>query len=211
MRLFGGAQAPKPVGPTPQEAIEKLRDAAKNLETRNAYLETKIAKETKEATELKRKGNKSGALLALKRRQLHQNEIRTNYGIMGNLETQVASIEAAATQLIALTAIMHGTQAMQQMNRTADIDKVEDILESIQEQMQLSEEIGNTLSTPMAGGADISDLERELDDLDVGEEEDLDELAALNVPSAKVGAGRAKQPARADDEFGQLQADMDFN
>ena len=60
MRLFGGAAAPKPVGPTPQEAIDKLRDASKNLETRNAFLQTKIDKETKNAREAQRKKNKPG-------------------------------------------------------------------------------------------------------------------------------------------------------
>lgn len=91
-----------------------------------------------------------------------------------------------------------------------DIDRAEDVLEQVTDQMQQFEEIAGALSTPMASILDGTDFEQELEDLDnemVAEEDD--ELANLEVHAPSQQRAPPK-PVSQEDDFARLQAEMEL-
>jgi len=168
MNLFGKAKKV----PTAQESIMKLKDTLEVLEKREKYLETKIEKELTEAKKNATK-NKRGALMALKRKKAYEGQIEKIAGARLTIEQQLMAIEDANVNVEAISAMRSGASALRNIHGNLNINKVDDVMDEIRDQMDLAKEITDAISQPVGFGQEFDDdeLSKELDDL---EQEALD-------------------------------------
>ncbi|KAL6079608.1 ESCRT-III subunit protein snf7 [Balamuthia mandrillaris] len=166
MKLFGRAKKTA----SPKESIAKLRETLDMLEKREDYLQKKIDKEIQFA-KLHASKNKRAALMALKRKKTYEQQRDKISGAMSTIEQQLMAIEGAAVSLEAMKAMRIGAQAMRGIHGEISIDKVDDTMDEIKEQMDIAAEINDAISQPLGDPIDEDELERELAELQA---EDLD-------------------------------------
>lgn len=103
-------------------------------------------------------------------------------GARFNLESQVLAIENAHVNLETINAMKAGSSAMKNIHGEMNVDKVDNTMDDIREQMDLANEIAAAISTPLGMdlGLDMDELDAELEQL---EQEELD----ATLLDAKVG------------------------
>lgn len=155
------------------------------------------------------------AKAALRQKKAYENELDRIAGTRMTLETQVNAIESANMNLETMTAMRKGADALRNIHGSLNIDKVDSTMDSIREQMDLTNEISDAISNPVGMGHDLDEdeLKNELEEL---EQEELNErlVGAEKVPShtPAVSAGPSRvTPARQqvveeDDDDAELKA-----
>jgi len=212
MPLFGK----KKTAPSPKESISKLRETVDMLEKRELFLQKKCDQQTTEAKKFMQQKNKRAALMCLKRKKTYEAQIEKLAGARMTIETQVMTLEGANVNLEAMNAMKMGAASMKTIHRDMNIDRVDDTMEEIREQMDIANEISDAISQPLGGEVyDEDDLLSELEEL---EQSSLDEqllglesttTPAQKLPSAPTKAPAAKQPAvDEDEELKALEASM---
>ncbi|KAF6087647.1 charged multivesicular body protein 4B [Phyllostomus discolor] len=194
-KLFGagGGKAGKG-GPTPQEAIQRLRDTEEMLSKKQEFLEKKIEQEL---TAAKKHGtkNKRAALQALKRKKRYEKQLAQIDGTLSTIEFQREALENANTNTEVLKNMGYAAKAMKAAHDNMDIDKVDELMQDIADQQELAEEISTAISKPVGFGEefDEDELMAELEEL---EQEELDKnlleisgpetVPLPNVPSIAI-------------------------
>lgn len=147
MRLFGSSGSKKKKAEGPKESIYKcgvpLGNARKyeNIWTIKLRKKPNLPGPTPPPTRIKPSWHLSG-----------ENSTKFNRRIFGarfNLETQIMTIENAHINLETLQAMQAGSSAMKSIHGELDIDKVDDVMEEVREQMDLANEISQAISNPL--------------------------------------------------------------
>ena len=206
MRLFFGSKKDKTpsatssqVVPDPNaglpEAIQKNKTAIDTLDKRQKLLEKRIADEEEDAKRRVAAGDKRGALMSLKRKKMLESELENLMNSRMTLEQQINSLEAAQMNQIAVAALAHGVNVHKQLNKQIDADKVDQLMDDLQEQQDLQNEIAQVMSS----GNRVGDEEELMAELEALESQQQDEIliGASNVPSGAVAATKAPVVAAA--------------
>lgn len=170
-KLFGsGGKGGK--APTPQEAIQRLRETEEMLAKKQEFLEKKIEQELLTAKKNGTK-NKRAALQALKRKKRYEKQLDQIDGTLSTIEFQREALENANTNTEVLKNMGVAAQAMKAAHQNMDIDKVDDLMAEITEQQEVAQEISDVISKPIGFGEeyDEDELMAELEEL---EQEELD-------------------------------------
>ena len=157
----------------------------------------------------------AGALFALKRKKLYENEIDKIANIKMTLETQVMNLESAAQNAETFKAMTAGKSAMSTLREDTNIDRVDDLMDDIKEEMEMADEISNALAQPVDPlMADEDDLLAELAELQAEDvEEQLlqpakgEEIVLPDVPSNQLPA-IPNATKEEEDELKQLEAEL---
>ncbi|KAJ2077949.1 ESCRT-III subunit protein snf7 [Coemansia sp. RSA 988] len=169
---------------TPKDAIILLRENVSMLVKRETHLKVKYDTEEKNARANVTR-NKRAAVLSLKRMRMLREEMERLGGSRMSLEAQVMAIEGANVNLETMKAMKKGTEAMKSIHKDLDIDKVDQTMDDIRDQMDLANEVSEAISRPEMFGVDLNDdeLNAELEEL---EQEELDKqlLRAEKAPIA---------------------------
>lgn len=204
MNLFGKKKAAAPAqgvatpGATPVDTIKLLRDNLVVLEKREEHIGKKIEAALQEAKLKSQKKDKNGALFALKRKKMYENEVAKLQGARITLDSQILALESAAVNLETFKAMQAGAGAMKNMRGNIDADKVDEMMDDIQEEKDIHDQISEAISRPGQDLFNDEDLLNELAELESLELE-ADELAApapvqaapqsvFNLPSVPTGA-----------------------
>ncbi|KAK7969068.1 hypothetical protein PG996_002492 [Apiospora saccharicola] len=179
---FGGGAAQKKKD-SPKNAILGLRQQLDMLQKREKHLMTQMD----EQDAIARKNvntNKNAAKAALKRKKAHENSLDQTIAQIGTLEQQINAIESANINRETLAAMQKAGEAMKQIHGKLTPEKVDETMEEIRVQNDLSKEIvdaitGNQIGDPI----DDEELEAELENM---QQEQLDEqmLKSGTVPVA---------------------------
>lgn len=214
---FGGGRKDTREGA--RDAIVGLRQQLLMLEKKEEFLNKKIEDEMKKAR-ANATSNKRLAMAALRQKQAHENELDRIAGTRLTLETQVNAIESANLNAETMVAMKKGADALKGIHSKLQVEKVDQTMDSIREQMDLTNEISDAISNPVGMGnmVDEDELKAELEAL---EQEELDDRLAgadrvpLHTPASPVGVanGRERAPAQADEDdeeaqLRQLQAEL---
>ncbi|XP_063416869.1 charged multivesicular body protein 4b-like [Mytilus trossulus] len=212
-KMFGGGKG-KNKAPTPQEAIQKLRETEEMLEKKQAFLEKKIDQEVGTAKKNAAK-NKRAALQALKRKKRYEKQLQQIDGTLSTIEFQREALENASTNTEVLNVMGNAAKALKAAHQNMDVDKVHDLMDDVAEQQEIANEISEAISNPVGFGqdADEDDLMAELEEL---EQEELDQklldvgpmvdnLPAVPSEPVPVAAAKSK-PQHDDDELKELEA-----
>lgn len=192
---FGGSAAQKRKD-APKDAILKLREQLDMLQKREKHLENLM----EEQDAVARKNvttNKNAAKSALRRKKVHEKNLEQTTAQIIQLEQQIYSIEAANINQETLNAMKQAGAAMTQIHGNLTIDKVDETMDQLREQHQLSEEIAQAITNTQIGEqADETELEAELEDL---EQEAMDERM-LHTGTVQVADQLNRLPAAANGE-----------
>jgi len=209
-KLFGGGKNKQP---TPQEAIQKLRETEDMLTKKADFLEKRIEQELASAKKHGTK-NKRAALNALKRKKRLEKQQEQIDGTLTTIEFQREALENAQSNTEILKNMGMASKALKGALGNMDIDKVDDMMADIQESQDVSNEIADAIARPMGFQDDVDedDLLAELEEM---EQEELDkELVGIGsqpvpdldlpTPGTSIPAQPAKQ--QEDDELDELAA-----
>eukprot|EP00567_Pseudictyota_dubia_P016150 CAMPEP_0197436890 /NCGR_PEP_ID=MMETSP1175-20131217/4240_1 /TAXON_ID=1003142 /ORGANISM="Triceratium dubium, Strain CCMP147" /LENGTH=229 /DNA_ID=CAMNT_0042966281 /DNA_START=90 /DNA_END=779 /DNA_ORIENTATION=- len=191
----------------PQATIVKLREAISTQEKREEHIQRKMDGMVKEAKEKMARKDKKGAMYALKRKKLYEQELDKIQNVKMTLETQVFNLESASQNANTFSAMKSGTTAMKKIRQDVGIEKVDDMMDDIREEMEMANEISDAIAQPVDPLlADEDDLLAELEELEAGDVEDeLLKQPATKNPSINLPAvPSAKLPELQKDEAEEL-------
>lgn len=137
------------------------------INNREVHLNAKIEKLIAEAKQKNAKGDKRGALFAMKKKKLHEQEIAKIENVKMTLETQAISLEGAVHNVESVEAMKSGNSAMKSIRRAMGIDKVDGVLDDVRDEMEIHQEMDNALMEAIDPClADEDELLAELYELD---------------------------------------------
>lgn len=206
-KLFGGGKKNQP---SPQEAIQKLRETEDMLLKKSDFLEKKIESELATAKKHGTK-NKRAALNALKRKKRLEKQQEQIDGTLTTIEFQREALENAQSNTQIIQNMDYAAKALKKAHNGLDVDKVDDLMADIQDQQDVANEIADAIAKPMGFQDDIDedDLMAELEEM---EQEELDKellevspsepLPSLPTPSNQVPSSSKK--VEEDDEMAEL-------
>jgi hypothetical protein len=130
------------------------------------------------------KQNKKMALFHLKKKKMidRQNDILSSY--MLNLEKQGFTLEDYMMSMKIIDTFKRNSLTMKLVNQ--NLNKIDDVIESINEKMILCENINEILNNPLGNDFDDDELLKELDNLDVEKNNKLLMLPELPKKSLYV-------------------------
>ncbi|GAX09304.1 charged multivesicular body protein 4 [Fistulifera solaris] len=166
----------------PQTTIVTLRETIANQEKREEHIARKMEQMVQEAKVKMAKGDKKGALFAMKRKKLFEAEIDKIQNVKMTLETQVISLESAAQNAQTFKAMETGSKTMKKIRTEVGIEMVDDIMDEIKEEMEMANEINEAISQPV--DPLMADDDELLEELNALESADLE--AELLAPPTKV-------------------------
>lgn len=205
--LFGGS-APKQPVLSPNQGLEQLEEKADMLRKKVAHLQNQITEQETIAKQYANT-NKNKALAALKRKRTLEDNLRKTEATLENIDSQKDMLENASSNAQILKAMADTAKIVKQQHDNLDINKVEDIVDEMREQKEISEEISNILSQTTTKAVDDDELLKELEGM---QQEQLDEkllqtdkTAALpdvptQLPAAAQPAAAASTSAKKKDE-----------
>ncbi|KAL1006832.1 hypothetical protein UPYG_G00077760 [Umbra pygmaea] len=178
-------------GPTPQEAIHKLRETEAMLAKKQDFLENKIQQEIMIA---KKNGlkNKRAALQALKRKKRYEQQLTQIDGTLSTIEFQREALENANTNTEVLKNMGYAAKAIKGIHQNMDLEKIDSLMQDITEQQEVAQEICDAISHPFGDTFDEDELLAELAELEQEElEESMKTMGRLpSVPSSKVPSSK---------------------
>ncbi|XP_077126850.1 charged multivesicular body protein 4c isoform X2 [Ranitomeya variabilis] len=198
----GSSSKSRKGGPSPQEALFRLRETEEMLTKKQEYLEKKIEHELATA---RRHGTKDkrAALQALKRKKRLEKQLTQIDGTLSTIEFQREALENSHTNTEVLKNMGYAAKAMKTVHQNMDLDKIDDLMQDIHEQQDVAEEISNAISRPVGFGEefDEDELLAELEEL---EQEDLNKhmssVTLPSVPSKKLPSRPASTRKRVEDD-----------
>lgn len=193
--------------------IVTLRQNIQTQEKREEHLEKKIEQMTKEAKGKLAAKDKKGAMFALKRKKLYESEIEKIQNVKMTLETQVMNLESATQNAETFMAMKQGTDAMKNIRTGVGIDKVDDMMDEIREEMDMANEISSAIAQPV--DPLLHDEDELLAELEALEQDDVEaELLkptpGLNLPAVPGGKLPALSgtTANEEEELKRLEAEL---
>uniref|UniRef100_A0A1A7Y5W2 Charged multivesicular body protein 4B n=1 Tax=Iconisemion striatum TaxID=60296 RepID=A0A1A7Y5W2_9TELE len=213
-KFFGtGGKGGKP--PTPQEAIQRLRETEEMLAKKQDFLEKKIEQELITAKKNGTK-NKRAALQALKRKKRYEKQLAQIDGTLSTIELQREALEDANTNVDVFKNMGMAAKAMKAAHENMDIDKVDDLMAEITEQQEVAQEISDVISRPVGFGedydedelmAELEELEQEELDQNLLEIKGTEDVPLPSVPSTSLPSKPAKKRVEEDeDDMADLEA-----
>jgi charged multivesicular body protein 4A/B len=144
----------------------------------------------------------------MKRKKLYEAEVEKIQNVKMTLETQVINLESAAQNAETFKAMEAGSKTMKKIRTEVGIDKVDDIMDEIKEEMEMANEINNAIAQPV--DPLMTDEDELLAELNALEASDLEQellapptsTATLSLPTVPT----TKLPSLAKDEEDELKA-----
>jgi charged multivesicular body protein 4 len=146
--------------------ITNLKEQVDLLEKRNNFITKQKNNAILEAKQKLEKKDKNGAMLSLKKKKQFEDEIAKNQGIQLTLENQIYSLESANMQKAVIDALELGNKSIKQINNNLNPDKIDELMDDIQEQTDNSNAINQALSQNLQQVYDDTDLLEELEQLE---------------------------------------------
>jgi len=193
--------AKKKAAPAPKlgESIQALREAQSNLDKREAHLQTQITQAVTEAKKKHKAKDKRGAMFQLKRKKMFEKQLEQIGGKKLSIEQQVMALEGAASNKDVLVAMKQGAQALQKAVKDTNIEKVDEVMDEINESMALAEELSEAMAQPIGPAFDEEELASEMAELDQElMEDELESVPSVPVKAVKVPDAEpvVKEPAK---------------
>ncbi len=184
--LFGGNKKTSTINGKKQQEehiqiIENLRDQIELLEKRNGFIEKKKNSLVNEAKQKLNGGDKKGALLILNQKKKIESEIEKNQGTQLLLENQLSALECATINKEVITSLMVGNKAIKQINHDLSPEKIDDLMDDIQEETDNYKAIQDAMTQPLQQIYDDDELLQELDEICEEDKEDKVIQNLLNV------------------------------
>jgi charged multivesicular body protein 7 len=162
--------------------IEQEDISIASLRTLIASLEPQIDMLTKQVTELDAKAREAvaqkqfiTAKTALRQKKLADSKLHQRTATLAQLDEIYAKIEQAADQVEMVRMMQTSSQALRSLNqKTGGVEKVQDVMEGLREEMMNADEIQQAVNEVSAGAVDEGEVEDELEALERVEREKVE-------------------------------------
>ncbi|KAJ1618992.1 Snf7-domain-containing protein [Pavlovales sp. CCMP2436] len=156
MNLFGkrkpSSSAPSGGGgASTKDAIARLREAEEQLTKREEHLMRKADHELAEAKKFAADKNKRSALTALKRKKLYEAQLEKVSASKMTLDMQRMALEQINISKVTFDAIDVGKRELERLNKEMGVERVEETMDDLQEQIELTNETADALARPLGG------------------------------------------------------------
>lgn len=153
-----------------KKAIIELREHINLLNKKQSHLQTQILTTENDAKQFLTKGNRTLAKNSLKRKKIYEQQLDKLDGQINSLEQQLFTIETSNLNAETMRAMQQGAKAMKSIHKNMDIDQVDETMDDVREQVELSEEISEAISKPLYTAGSLSN---EVDEDQLDEELEL--------------------------------------
>uniref|UniRef100_A0A3B1KCK8 Charged multivesicular body protein 4C n=1 Tax=Astyanax mexicanus TaxID=7994 RepID=A0A3B1KCK8_ASTMX len=187
-RSRGGA------APSPQEAINRLRETEAMLTKKQEYLEKKIEQEIIIA---KKNGTKNKRVTC---EAIVWEHLKLYLKQLVGLES--LHFQNANTNTEVLKNMSYAAKAIKGVHQNIDLDNIDSLMADITEQQEIAREISDAISQPFGSEFDEDELLAELAELEQEElEESMKNMGKLpSVPSSKLPSVPSTRLKRVEDE-----------
>jgi charged multivesicular body protein 4 len=185
---------------------------------REEHILKKVDQMVAEAKAKMAKGDKKGALFAMKRKKLYEQEADKIQNVKMTLETQVINLESASLNTDTYEAMKSGTTTMKNIRNQVGIEKVDEIMDDMKEEMEMAQEVNNAIAQPVDPlMCDEDELLAELEGLETADLEaellkapskPMQEQEELSLPSVPAGKPTQKVSAEEEDDLKKLEAEL---
>lgn len=159
--------------------IVRLRKMVASLTLQVNKLSNEVESCRLQAASFAKEGSRTKALKLLRRKELRQRTLDKAIADLNSFEEILHRIQNAHTDRMVIEALRAGTAALKGAHSEMTIDKVEDVIDDLNEGINESQDInsaileGNVRLSEASGiGPDeMEELERELESLDIGKED----------------------------------------
>jgi charged multivesicular body protein 4A/B len=154
----------------------------------------------------------------MKRKKMYEGEVDKIQNVKMTLETQVINLESAAQNAQTYKAMAAGSNTMKKIRQDVGIEKVDDIMDEIREEMELAAEINNAIAAPV--DPLLADDDELLAELNALEAQDLEAellappmgtLSSKPSPLSLPSVPKTKLPQlnrKEEDDLKQLEAEL---
>lgn len=140
-------------------AIAQLKSTLTQLSSQNTQLSSRIDALTLQIQQSVAKQQKKMALSAMKSRKLVDQQLDQRTSSFHNLEQILLKIDESANTVGVLKAMEGGSKALAEiMRQVGGIERVDRVLDEVQEQMAVNDEIGQVIGAS-GGGVGIADVD----------------------------------------------------
>ena len=140
--LFSKKKKAKPVTINANEqAILKLKIVRDDIKKYIKKLENNAKTKREKAKEALQSKNKDRAKLNLRMEKMFQEQVKTAYGQLEMIETQINQIEAAQSQRDVMTVLQEGNAALKKLQDEVNVDKLQEISDDMEELKAKNDEI----------------------------------------------------------------------
>lgn len=153
------------------------------------------------------KKNLTSAKSALRSKKLVDTKLQQRIATLTQLEDVYAKIEQAADQVEMVRVMEASSQTLRSLNKqTGGVEKVQDVMEGLREEMMNVEEIGRVVNEGSAGEVDEGEVEDELEEMEKIEREKVEEVERKEreAKQAKEAEVQAEETRRRLAELDQL-------
>ena len=199
---------PSPIT-TEDTNIASIRTLISSLEPQIEQLTARISHLDRTAKEAVANKNLIAAKSALRSKKLADTQLQQRTTTLAQLEDVYAKIEQAADQVEMVRIMETSSQTLRSLNeKTGSVEKVQDVMEGLKEQMMDVDDIGQTLNEASMGAVDEGEVEDELEALESVEKEKIEaaerkEREAKEVKEAELQAEETKRRLAELDSLGE--------
>ena len=124
-----------------EQAILKLKVVRDDIKKYIKKLENNAKTKREKAKEALQSKNKDRAKLNLRMEKMFQEQVKTAYGQLEMIETQINQIEAAQSQKDVMTVLQEGNAALKKLQEEVNVDKLQEISDDMEELKAKNDEI----------------------------------------------------------------------
>ena len=174
-------KAPSESQPSPitneDVSIAKLRTLISSLEPQIDHLAHKVSELDLKAREAVSNKQLTTAKSLLRSKKLVDHQLQQRSATLASLEEVYAKIEQAADQVEIVRVMDASSKTLQSLNKqTGGVEKVQDVMDGLKEEITTTEEIGSAINEVSAGEIDEGEVEDELEALEKIEREKAEEV-----------------------------------
>lgn len=153
-------------------SIASLRTLIASLEPQIAQLGGQIAELDKKARDAVATEQLATAKAALRSKKLVDTKLQQRSATLAQLEEVYAKIEQAADQVEIVRVMQASSQTLKALNKqTGGVEKVQDVVDGLREEMMNADEIGQAINDVTAGEIEEGEVDDELAALEETEKE----------------------------------------
>jgi charged multivesicular body protein 7 len=157
--------------------IASLKTLIKDLEVQVKVLETRVEELTVTAKQAVEKKNRISALAALRSKKLAETTLGKRHATLAQLEEVFVKIEQSNDQVELVRIMKASTAVLAGLNKQGGgVERVDNVVDSLREQMGQVDEVGNVLAEQGREGVDEGEVDEELEEMERVEREKREEV-----------------------------------
>ncbi|CRH02852.1 vacuolar-sorting protein SNF7, putative [Plasmodium relictum] len=160
------------------KAVLKNREAIDALEKKQVQVEKKIKQMEIEAKQKVDQNQMNNAKILLKRKKLYEQELENILNNRLTLEDNMINLENMHLHKIAVNALSYAANTHKKLNNEINTQKVEKIIDTIQENKEIQEEVNQALNFNLINNVDDDEIDKELNLL---KEQSMEEKLSVEV------------------------------